>query len=377
MTASFETMDLKKNLLRGIYSYGFEHPSVIQSTTIPIIIKGSDLIAQSQSGTGKTGAFLIGVLNKINEDMNVCQAIVVAHTRELAQQICDVCRYLGNYMNVNPVLCIGGQDIRQTRNELSRGPSIVVGTPGRIIDLINRRFLYVRTISILVLDEADEILSSSFQPQMRAIIESLPRITQKCLFSATYCQDMINITNKFMNQPEKILIQPENLTLDGIKQFYIDVEKEQWKFETFCDLFSMISVSQTMVYVNTIRRAEELRQRLIDKNFTVCMINSTMNSSVRLQIMKDFRSGSARILISTDLLSRGIDIQQVSIVINYDLPRDKACYLHRIGRTGRFGRKGVAINFITKYDDRLFYELKRYYDIEIDSMPENIQQYLN
>lgn len=376
ITNEFDKMQLKESLLRGIYGYGFERPSIIQSKSIPLIINGKDIIAQSQSGTGKTGAFCIGTIQRIDEQKNGCQAIIIAHTRELAQQIFDVCKQLSIYTKITTILCIGGIDIKQTKINSINAPIIVVGTPGRIIDLIRRQYISTKLLQLLVCDEADEMLSSSFQDQIKDIINYVPLETQICLFSATMPKEMLKITKNFMRDAQEILIDSEKLTLDGIKQFYINVEADRWKFDTFCDLFDIISVSQTIVYVNTIKRAENLKVQLENKHFTVSIIHSLMSPVERLDIMKEFRSGKTRILISTDLLSRGIDIQQISVVINYDLSKNKECYLHRIGRSGRFGRKGVAINFITRYDEKFLKELKDYYKTEIDAMPKNIQQYL-
>lgn len=374
---NFDLMNLKENLLRGIYSYGFEKPSLIQSKAIPIITQKKDIIAQSHSGTGKTGAFTISTFQVMDEKVSGCQAIIIAHTKELAQQIYDVSTNIGQYLNIKPVLCIGGQDIAVTKAELNEHiPILVIGTPGRVIDLVKRRYLSTRLLRILVVDEADEMFSRSFQDQMRTIVNFIPQNAQICLFSATVTDYMLKLTEKFMHEPETILIQKENLTLDGIKQFYVNVETDLWKFETFCDLYDIISVSQTIVYVNSIRRADELKSQLEGKNFTVSLIHSGMSIADRNIIMKDFRNGMTRILISTDLLSRGIDIQQISVVINYDLPRDRECYIHRIGRSGRFGRKGIAINLISRNEERLLSELKYYYKTVIDPMPKNIQQYL-
>ncbi|QKF93683.1 ATP-dependent RNA helicase DEAD-box [Fadolivirus algeromassiliense] len=375
---NFDAMNLKENLLRGVYSYGFERPSLIQSKAIPIITQRRDLIAQSHSGTGKTGAFTISTLQNLDDKVNGCQALIIAHTKELAQQISDVCSNIGQYLPVKTVLCIGGQDINVTRTELnSPNPIVVIGTPGRVIDLIKRRYLSTRLLRILVVDEADEMFSRSFQEQMRNIINVIPQNAQICLFSATVTDQMLALTGKFMRDPESILIEKEHLTLDGIRQFYVNVETDLWKFETFCDLYDIISVSQTIVYVNSIKRGDELKYQLEEKKFTVSLIHSGMTVPERNVIMKDFRMGKTRILISTDLLSRGIDIQQISVVINYDLPRDKECYIHRIGRSGRFGRKGIAINLVSRNEERTLYELKNYYKTVIDPMPNNIQQFLS
>jgi len=374
---SFDFLELKDNLLRGIYAYGFEYPSLIQLKSIPLIRDGKDVIAQSQSGTGKTGAFTIGTLQRIDESIVGCQALIIAHTRELAEQISNVFYDIGQYLNIKIVLCIGGQNIHKSKLELENGNIILVGTPGRIIDLINRKYLQTDLIRLLIIDEADEMLSANFQDQIKSIISFIPNDAQICLFSATMPEAVIILTEKFMNKPETILIQKEYLTLDGIKQFYINVETELWKFETFCDLFDIISVSQTIVYINTIKKGDDLKYQLEKKNFTVSLIHSNMDINIRNKIMKEFRSGETRILLATDLLSRGIDIQQISVVVNYDIPKNKDCYIHRIGRSGRFGRKGVAINLITKYEEQLLQDIKNYYITDIDPLPTNIQQYIN
>ncbi|ARF11626.1 translation initiation factor 4A-III [Klosneuvirus KNV1] len=376
---NFDDMQLKTNLLRGIYGYGFEKPSLIQSKAIPYIMSGKDLIAQSQAGTGKTGAFVISAFQKIDESVKGTQAIILAHTRELAQQIYEVSKNLGQYTNIKTVLCIGGQNIQQTQSELSNETSLVIGTPGRIIDLIKRRIISTRLIRILIIDEADEMLSYSFQEQIKTIIKYISDKAQVCLFSATLSEPVLELTKHFMNEPHNILIKPEKLTLDGVKQFYIDTDSELWKFETLCDIYNILSVSQTIIYVNTIKRSIELKKQLEEKRFTVSLIHSDMPIDERIKIMKDFRSGSSRILISTDLLARGIDIQQISIVINYDFPRGKnfkESYIHRIGRSGRFGKKGIAINLLTKHDVYGVSELKDYYKTNIEPMPENVQDFL-
>jgi len=374
---SFDQMNLKESLLRGIYSYGFTAPSLIQSKGIPLIMTGKDLIAQSQSGTGKTGTFTIGTLQQIDEKLNAIQGIILAHTRELAMQIFSVCSAIAQHMNVTIVLCIGGQDIKETLHQFTNKPILIIGTPGRVLDLIKRKYLSTRLIKILVIDEADEMLSHSFQDQMKSIIQSTPKTTQVCLFSATMNDDMMDITEHFMDNPTKLLIENENLTLDGIKQFYVNVQNDLWKFETFCDLYNMISVSQTIVYVNSIKRGKDLKAELETKNFTVSLLHRDMSSLDRQKIMENFRAGETRILVSTDLLSRGIDIQQISIVVNYDIPKNKACYLHRIGRSGRFGKKGVAINLMSRYEEKTLNDIEYHYKITIPELPPNIQEFLN
>ncbi|CAH6421205.1 Translation initiation factor eIF-4A [uncultured virus] len=373
---SFEKIGLKENILRGVFGYGFEKPSEIQSKAIFPIINGKDIIAQSQSGTGKTGAFVISCLQRIDENLDGCQALIISPTRELAFQIMDVCKNLGSYTRIKPVLCVGGLNIQEGRKELESKPIIVIGTPGRVIDMIEKKYLTIKNLKLLILDEADEMLSNSFMHQIKNIIELIPNNAQICLFSATMPKEILDTTTNFLNNPEMILIKQEELTLDGIRQFYINVDHERWKLDTLSDLYDMICVSQSIIYVNTRQRAHWLKQQLEYKNFPVSVIHSKMTPLERTQIMKEFRNGSTRILLSTDLLARGIDIQQVSIVINYDLPHNKECYIHRIGRSGRFGRKGVAINFVTRDDNWRLTELKKFYNTEISEMPNNIDGYL-
>lgn len=372
----FEEMNLKENLLRGIYGYGFEKPSEIQSKAIVQVATGRDIIAQAQSGTGKTGTFVISTLQQIDDTVEGCQAIILAPVRELAFQIGEVAKSIGNYLNIKPVVCVGGSNIYDARRELSEGTTIVVGTPGRVIDMIERGFLSTRMLRMMVLDEADEMLSSSFLTQIKKIIMEVPETTQVCLFSATMPQEVLEITKHFMENPVNILVQQDQLTLDGISQFYVDVGQEKWKFETFCDLYELISISQSMVYVNTKHKADWMRDTLEERKFTVSVIHSGMTPAERTAIMKQFRNGDTRILISTDMLSRGIDVQQVSIVINYDVPNNRESYLHRIGRSGRFGRKGVAINLVSRQDFWKIDELKKFYSTNIEPLPEEINSFL-
>lgn len=385
--ANFEDMGLSENLLRGIIAYGFERPSEIQSRGILPIIHGGDLIAQSQSGTGKTGTFSIGSLQRIDEKRYGCQVIIIAPTRELSTQIANVCSELSQYMNVNVVVCVGGDSIEETRQKLNiKKPTVVVGTPGRITDLIERRYIRLDNLKLVVLDEADELLSNSFERQIRKIIGFTSKNVQICIFSATLPPSVLAIAERFLFNPTHVLVKQEELTLDGISQFYINTGDEKYKFDTFYDIYNIISVCQTIVYVNSKQTAEMLRDKLMEKNFPVSVIHSQMAPVERSTIMKQFRSGTTRILISTDLTSRGIDIQSVSVVINYEVPNPRrwrndgeknASYIHRIGRSGRFGRKGVAINIVTNNDMVRIKELERYYRTQIEELPQDIQSYLN
>jgi translation initiation factor 4A len=373
---SFDDMGLKEHILRGLYSYGFEKPSAIQKKAIVPVIKGGDIIAQAQSGTGKTGTFVTATLERIDENLNGCQAIIVSPTRELSYQIMNVFKQIGQFTKNKFVPCVGGTNIQIFKQEMleynNNNPIVIIGTPGRIIDMIERRYLSTRLVKMLVLDEADEMLSSSFQVQIKSIIQSLSKTIQICLFSATMPGEVIELSKKFMEDTTHILVKQEEITLEGIRQYFINVQHERFKLETFCDLYKMISISQSMVYVNTVNKAEWLHKKLIENDFTVGVIHSKMEPTERKDIMSSFRKGETRVLISTDLLSRGIDIQQVSIVINYDIPNDKESYIHRIGRSGRYGRKGIAINFTSEQDYWKVQELEKFYQTKIEEMPSDI-----
>lgn len=376
---SFDNMGLKENLLRGIYGYGFENPSLIQSKAIPQILKKRDVIVQSQSGTGKTGTFVISTLQSVDATVNGCQGMIIGHTKELACQIYEICTNMAQYLGIKIVLCIGGEPIKKTIDELKSGPIVVVGTPGRILSLLKQRYLLLNKLKMFIIDEADEILSEHFEDQIKNIFRFVHSDAQVCIFSATIPDRVFEITDHFMTDPHKILIDREELTLEGITQFYIDIGKEDYKFSTLCDIFNSVLINQSIIYVNSISRANNLEYKLKKEGYPISLIHSGMNLTQRRKVMSDFKSGSSRILISTDLLSRGIDIQQISVVINYDLPNlnNKEAYLHRIGRSGRFGRKGVAINFVTNFDKKKFYTIQNYYNIKIQEMPSNIQPFLN
>jgi len=377
MTESFDDLKLDDNLLRGIYSYGFENPSPIQGNAIPIMNEKKDLIAQAQSGTGKTGAFSIGVLNNIDVTIDSTQVIIVNPTHELANQNYNVIKELSNFMDCSVQTVIGGTSVRKCQEDLNKNPKIVVGTPGRILDMIEKRYLLTEKLKILIFDEADEILSFGFKENIYNIIKYIPRDTQICIFSATMPDEVLELTNKFMNKPEKILVNKENLTLEGIVQFYINVKVNDWKFDVLTDIYETINLSQCIIYINSRNKLMEVNDRLKTLGYPVECIHGELSGDLRKSIMEDFKSGKLRILLSTDLLSRGIDIQQLSLVINYDLPREKETYIHRIGRSGRYGRKGVSINFVTDRDLDHQNSIQMHYDTKIEEMPQNINDYLN
>ncbi|KAH7574399.1 hypothetical protein JRO89_XS03G0291600 [Xanthoceras sorbifolium] len=340
---SFDKMGLKENLLRGIYAYGFERPSAIQQRGIVPFCKGLDVIQQAQSGTGKTATFCSGILQQLNYEVVQCQALVLAPTRELAQQIEKVMRALGDYLGVKVHACVGGTS--------------------------SLRSDYIR---MFVLDEADEMLSRGFKDQIYDIFQHLPPKIQVGVFSATMPPEALEITRKFLNKPVRILVKRDELTLEGIKQFYVNVGKEDYKLDTLCDLYETLAITQSVIFVNTRRKVDWLTDQMRSRDHTVSATHGDMEQNARDIIMREFRSGSSRVLITTDLLARGIDVQQVSLVINYDLPTQPENYLHRIGRGGRFGRKGVAINFVTNEDDRMVADIQRFYNVVIEELPANV-----
>ena len=369
---SFDAMNLREELLRGIYGYGYEKPSAIQQRAIMPIIQGRDCIAQAHLYSGKAVTFSVSILQSINTQTRQCQALVLAPTRELAQQIVKVVLALGDFMQIKVHGCIGGTAVRDDIQTLRSGVHVVVGTPGPCFDMIQRQALRMDDLKIFCLDEADEMLGRGFKEQIYDIFKFLPETIQVALFSATMPLEVLEVTQKFMRDPVRILVKTDELTLDGIKQFYIAVEHEDWKFETLCDLYDTLTITQAIIYCNTRKKVDTLTENMKAKDFTVSSRHGDMDHRERDVITREFRSGSSRVLITTDLLARGIDVQQVSLVINFDLPTDRENYIHRIGRGGRFGRKGVAINFITVGDQQYVDDIKSFYRTEINEMPENL-----
>lgn len=372
ITSTFDDMELNEELLRGIYAYGYEKPSAIQQRGIVPVIMGRDTIAQAQSGTGKTATFAIAVLQRVDVSVTSCQALVVAPTRELAHQIQKVIVALGDYLSIKVHSCVGGTAVRNDIRILNDGVHIVVGTPGRCFDMINRGALCLDDIKLFVLDEADEMLGRGFKDQIHDIFNFLPEMIQVCLFSATMPLEVLDVTQRFMRDPIRILVKRDELTLEGIKQFFIAINREEWKLDTLCDLYETLTITQAIIYCNTRRKVDWLTEKMTSRDFIVSAMHGDMDQRERDLIMREFRSGSSRVLITTDLLARGIDVQQVSLVINYDLPTNRENYIHRIGRSGRFGRKGVAINFLTVADTRYLRDIEQFYNTQIEEMPMNV-----
>jgi ATP-dependent RNA helicase len=371
---TFDSMSLKPLLLRGIYAYGFTKPSAIQQRAIRPIIRGRDVIAQSQSGTGKTAVFSIASLQLLEERGNSTQVMILSPTRELAEQSMRVVSSLGDYMSVKCHACIGGKSLGEDRKVLQQGVQIVSGTPGRVYDLIKRGDLTTRSLKAFIIDEADEMLHKGFKDQIYDIYRYLPPSTQVVLISATLPPDVLEMTSKFMNDPVRILVKRDELTLEGIRQYYVNVEKEEWKFDTLCDLYDTLTVTQAVIFCNTKTKVDWLATKMRESKFTVSAMHGDMSQEDREKVMEEFRSGSSRVLIATDLWGRGIDVQQVSLVICYDLPLSRELYIHRIGRSGRFGRRGVAINFVRAEDVRVLRDLEQFYRTQIEEMPANVSE---
>jgi len=331
-----------------------------------------------QSGTGKTTIFAIGILQIIDTNSSSLQAIVLSPTRELAEQTRNVMMAFGEHLKAKIISLIGGTSIQRDIEALEGGNSVhvVSGTCGRINDMIQRRVLNTKNIKILVIDEADEMLQKNFKSQLYECYRCLPHDTQIILISATISPEILSISQKFMNDPIQILIKRDELTLEGIKQFFISVEKEDWKFDTLCDLYDTLTINQAIIFVNTKQKCHWLQTELIKKNFTVQAIHGDLSQKERNNITNNFRNGECRVLIATDVFGRGIDISQVTLVINYDLPNSRELYIHRIGRSGRFGRRGVAINFVKDDDIRILRDIEQFYATQIDEMPMNLQDML-
>tara|TARA_B100001059_G_scaffold235994_1_gene284102 strand:- start:3859 stop:4995 length:1137 start_codon:yes stop_codon:yes gene_type:complete len=365
-------VNLKIPLLRGIYAYGYEKPSPIQQQTIITMQNGKDLIAQAQSGTGKTGAFTIGSLQYMDETLQKPQVIVLSPTRELAQQTYSVYKSLGKMMNITICLMSGNVSITENIKSLSNDPQIIVCCPGRLNDMLRRNIMDTSNIKSLILDEADEMLSVGFKEQIYQIFQVLPQNLCVSLFSATLPVELHELTNKFMRDPIKILVKSEMLTLEGIAQYYIALENDGDKFNTIKDLFGWISSSQTIIYCNSVKRVSDLYTAMLSDNFPVCCIHSGMEKQERDETFQNFKNGKHRVCISSNVTARGIDIQQVSIVINFDIPKCVHTYLHRIGRSGRWGRKGTAINFVTKYDIHIMKGIEEVYQTSIEELPQDV-----
>jgi translation initiation factor 4A len=402
---TFDKMNLHTNLLRGIYANGFENPTEIQKRGIMAVCKEgddgvrSDVIIQAQSGTGKTGTFAIATLQIISGDFvpdgapvaqggaggsaavasevtvrnkakkPYVQAIFLSPTRELAKQTDDVTNAIGGMMGIKTHICIGGTKVTEDTSKIREGIDIMIGTPGRVYDLLNRGLIDTKKLKIMVIDEADQMFDKGFKDQIYEIFKFMPDTLQLCLFSATMPPEVLEITRKFMEEPKAILVKKENVALSGIDQYKIEMDEEH-KLATVKDLFELITMKQSIIFCNAVEKVEWLQAELIKDAMPVAAIHGKMTPLEREKVIKDYKAGTSKILITTDLLARGFDIQSVSLVINYDLPIGRETYIHRIGRSGRLGRKGLAINFVTPDNkkSKFLEDIESYYGVVIKEM---------
>lgn len=371
---SFEDYFLKRELLMGIYEKGFESPSPIQEESIPIALTGRDILARAKNGTGKTAAFCIPVLERVDTSKNVIQALLLVPTRELALQTSQVCKELGKHMGVQVMVSTGGTSLRDDIVRLGASVHIVVATPGRVLDLTEKGVCKLNHCNIAVMDEADKLLSPEFQPVIERLLSFLPSSRQICLYSATFPVTVKQFKEKFLKKPYIINLM-EELTLKGITQYYAFVEEKQ-KVHCLNTLFSKLSINQSIIFCNSVHRVELLAKKITELGYSCFYIHAKMLQSHRNRVFHDFRNGNCRNLVCSDLFTRGIDIQAVNVVINFDFPKNSETYLHRVGRSGRFGHLGLAINLIT-YEDRFnLYRIEQELGTEIKPIPPVIEKSL-
>lgn len=363
----WELLNLKPSLVKGIYSAGFETPSFIQKKSIPYIAEGRDMRAQAQSGTGKTGAFVIGSLQRIDESLQVPQVLVLASTREIASQNANKFEEIGREMGVSVCLLAGGSNIQTDITILSRNPQVVVGTPGRIHHMIESGYFKTNNLKLFILDEADEMLKAGFEEQFKNIYLKIESDNiQTLLFSATYSEEDLKIIKQIVKNPVEIDLRHEDQTLKGIKQVYVDIgtskasgaspaAKDQeviLKVLTLIDIFKNQTLAQVLVFINKKSHAALVHKTLNDNGYPCELISSDLDQSQRNKTLEDFKSGKTRILVSSGLCKRGIDVQSLSVVVCLDVPsfEDKNDYIHRVGRSGRYGRKGIALHILTSQE---------------------------
>eukprot|EP01114_Cavostelium_apophysatum_P012489 TRINITY_DN2802_c0_g1_i1.p1 TRINITY_DN2802_c0_g1~~TRINITY_DN2802_c0_g1_i1.p1 ORF type:complete len:364 (-),score=89.25 TRINITY_DN2802_c0_g1_i1:210-1301(-) len=358
----------------GIFEKGFEKPSPIQEEAIPIALAGRDILARAKNGTGKTASFLIPALEKTDTTKNHIQVLVLVPTRELALQTSQVCKELGKHMNVQVMVSTGGTSLRDDIIRLYNTVHIFVATPGRVLDLASKGCCDLSHCNMMVLDEADKLLSPEFQPLVEEIITHLPKDKQILLFSATFPVTVKDFKDRFLRKPYEINLMDE-LTLKGVTQYYAFVEERQ-KVHCLNTLFSKLQINQSIIFCNSVNRVELLAKKITELGYSCFYIHAKMQQSDRNRVFHDFRNGACRNLVSSDLFTRGIDIQAVNVVINFDFPKNSETYLHRIGRSGRFGHLGVAINLIT-YEDRFnLYKIEQELGTEIKPIPPVIDKSL-
>jgi ATP-dependent RNA helicase len=373
---TFEAMGLSDDILRGVYGAGFEAPSAIQARAVAPILAGRDVVAQAQSGTGKTSMLALTAVARVDASRRDAQVLILSPTRELAAQTERLAAALGEHAAVRTWCAVGGASVGRDIKELEAGKHVVSGTPGRVFDMVSRGALAVKAVKLLVLDEADELLDAGFKEQIYDVFRHLPPSTQVVLVSATLPPAVASLADRLLTTPVRILVRRAELTLDGIRQYYVAVEKEDWKFDTLCDLYDSLTITQAVIFVNSRAKVDWLAAQMRAASFTVAAMHGDMPHKEREAVTASFRSGAARVLITTDVWARGLDVAQVSLVVNYDLPPRREAYLHRIGRSGRFGRKGVAISFVTDAEGGALADLERFYGTRVEELPQNVAELL-
>eukprot|EP00164_Ancoracysta_twista_P001831 GFYU01002407.1.p1 GENE.GFYU01002407.1~~GFYU01002407.1.p1 ORF type:complete len:413 (+),score=111.39 GFYU01002407.1:111-1349(+) len=370
----FEDYFLKRELLMGIFEMGFEKPSPIQEESIPIALAGRDILARAKNGTGKTASFIIPTLDKCDPKLNHIQALLLVPTRELALQTSQVCKSLGKHLNVEVMVTTGGTSLKDDIIRLYQTVHILVATPGRVLDLANKQVCDLSKCGLMVMDEADKLLSPEFQPLVEQLIRFLPQDRQILLFSATFPITVKAFKDKYLAKPYEINLMDE-LTLKGVTQYYAFVEEKQ-KVHCLNTLFSKLQINQSIIFCNSVNRVELLAKKITELGYSCFYIHAKMLQSHRNRVFHDFRNGACRNLVSSDLFTRGIDIPAVNVVINFDFPKNSETYLHRVGRSGRFGHFGLAVNLIT-YDDRFnLYKIEQELGTEIKPIPPVIDKSL-
>jgi ATP-dependent RNA helicase DDX6/DHH1 len=370
----FDEFYLKRELMMGIFEAGFEKPSPIQEETIPVALTGRDILARAKNGTGKTAAFVIPTLERVNPKNPKTQALLLVPTRELALQTSQVCKTLGKHLGINVMVTTGGTGLRDDIIRLSDPVHIVVGTPGRILDLASKGVMDLSECPIFVMDEADKLLSPEFTVVIEQLLAFHPKDRQIMLFSATFPLIVKSFMDKHMNNPYEINLMDE-LTLRGITQYYAFVEEKK-KIHCLNTLFSKLQINQSIIFCNSTNRVELLAKKITELGYSCFYSHAKMAQQNRNKVFHDFRAGVCRNLVCSDLLTRGIDIQAVNVVINFDFPKNAETYLHRIGRSGRFGHLGLAINLIN-WDDRFnMYKIEQELGTEIEAIPATIEKSL-
>ncbi|KAK1775531.1 ATP-dependent RNA helicase [Copromyces sp. CBS 386.78] len=363
-----------RDLLMGIFEAGFEKPSPIQEEAIPVALTGRDILARAKNGTGKTAAFVIPALQKINPKVSKIQCLILVPTRELAMQTSQVCKTLGKHLGINVMVTTGGTGLRDDIVRLQDPVHIVVGTPGRILDLAGKQVADLSECPMFIMDEADKLLSQEFTPVIEQLLQFHPKDRQVMLFSATFPLSVKDFSDKNMTSPYEINLMDE-LTLRGITQYYAFVEEKQ-KVHCLNTLFSKLQINQSIIFCNSTNRVELLAKKITELGYSCFYSHAKMAQQARNRVFHDFRNGVCRNLVCSDLLTRGIDIQAVNVVINFDFPKNAETYLHRIGRSGRYGHLGLAINLIN-WDDRFnLYNIERDLGTEIQPIPQTIDKSL-